>query len=509
MNYKEASAASEPCAAGVTEDYLHRPQVVFPNKRPARVSEATNLTQYSCPLRCVPKAASLSISRRLAINPREVPNVRPHQREAVAALVDVAAESFLSGCVVLPCGSGKTLVGVLAAATMRRRTLVVCATLEQVEQWRRQLLQWTLLTAELVYRCGAAVQRDAAELEGAAVVLTTYHWLSSSQEAVGTNACERRAVLAMTYGLLLLDEVHKLPAAVYRHLPHRVSSSWRVGLTADLSREAEEEHVILSSVGPVRARASVCRLVLLRVIARVDVIQVVVPLARGFSCVLQHTPGRPDLHRLLLTLNPYKFCYLRSLIQLVERRKRQKLLVMFEELLHLQVFAMASRRLWACGGDGRRELVVQNFQHSATPQTLLVSRISDTGLDVPDLSYCLQLGSLGGSRQQEVQRVGRVQRYKPDGRGSEFHTVVTAWPSWPELEYSRHRNAHLRQQGYQLRYVQARTVLRPISARQNSLLVKFGHALGRKLSSEPKATVNEWILKVYPPILRALPHQEL
>lgn len=508
MEYNLTSVASETCSLGVTEDYLHRPHVRFPNKLSASVSATTSLTQYSCPQRCVHKAAALNI-RRMAMNPREVPKVLTHQREAVAALVDTDSESFLSGCVVLPCGSGKTLVGILAATIMRRRTLVVCATLEQVEQWRRQLLHWTLLTAELLYRCGSAVQRDVSELEGAGVVLTTYHWLSGSQETVGANASERRAVLAKTYGLLLLDEVHKLPAAVYRHLPHYISSSWRVGLTADLSREAEEEHIILSSVGPVRARASVCRLVRLRVIARVEIIQVVAPLAKGFSCVLQHTPGRPDLHRLLLTLNPYKFCYLRSLIQLVEQRRRQKLLVMFEELLHLQVFAVASRRLWACGGDGRRELVVQNFQQSATPQTLLVSRISDTGLDVPDLSYCLQLGSMGGSRQQEVQRVGRVQRHKPDGRDSEFHTVVTAWPGWPELEYSRYRNAHLRQQGYKLRYVHARAVLPPISVQQNSLLAKFGHALGRKLSSDSKTTVNKWILKVYPPILRSLSHQEL
>lgn len=508
MNYNEAPNETDFYASWVTEDYLHRPHVVFPNRRHASGSTATTLPQYSCRLRDVPKAASLNTTR-MAMNPREVHKVRPHQREAVAALVDVSAEVFLSGYVVLPCGSGKTLVGVLAATIMRRRTLVVCATIEQMEQWRRQLLQWTLLPAEMLYRCGAAVRRDAADLEGAAVVLTTYHWLSGSQEAVGANASERRSVLAKTYGLLLLDEVHKLPAAVYRHLPQRISSSWRVGLTADLSREAKMEYVILSNVGPVRARASVCQLVHLRVIARVEVIQVVAPLAKGFSCVLQHTPGHSDLHRLLLLLNPYKFCYLRSLVQFVENKQRQKLLVMFEELVHLKVFAVASGRLWACGSDRRRELVVQNFQRSATPQTLLVSRISDTGLDVPDLSYCLQLGSLGGSRQQEVQRVGRVQRYKQDGRGSEFHKVVTAWPTWPEVEYSRHRNAHLLQQGYQLRHMQPRTVLRPIPARQNSLLANFGYALGHKLSSEPKTTVNKWILKVYPPILRALPHQEL
>lgn len=455
----------------------------------------------------VPEGAAL-FTTQLVMNPRELHKIRQHQRDAVAALLDWHACTFLSGCVVLPCGSGKTLVGVLAATIMRRRTLVVCATLEQVEQWQQQLVRWTLLPKELVYRCGSAARPDDG-LEDAAVILATYHWLSGSQEVAGVNASVRRSVLAKTYGLLLMDEVHKLPATVYRHLPRRIRSSWRVGLTADLSREAEEEHIILSNIGPVRAQASVARLVHLRVIARVELVQVVAPLARGFSRVIQRTPGRDDLHRLLLLLNPYKFCYLRSLIHFVEHKRRQKLLVMFEELLHLQVFAVACGRPWACGKNEGRESNVQNFQRSAGPHTLLVSRISDTGLDVPDLAYCLQLGGLGGSRQQEVQRVGRVQRYKPDGRTSEFHTVVTAWPKCPELEYSRHRNTHLLEQGYHLRQVPAHTVLDPIPARLNARLANFARQLARKLSTEFRETVNKWVLDVYPSVLRSLPYQEL
>ncbi|XP_063868243.1 general transcription and DNA repair factor IIH helicase subunit XPB-like [Scylla paramamosain] len=512
--------------AGIAEDYLHRPYVVFPNRKRCRHSTpdvphqpwgeaegdaclelTSRLPQYSCYIRHVPAAATL-FTTQLRMNPRELHRVRPHQRDAVEALVDPTTECFLSGCVVLPCGSGKTLVGVLAATVMRRRTLVVCATLEQVEQWERQVLRWTLLPRELVFRCGSAARPDD-DLQDAAVVLATYHWLSGSREAAGANARVRRAVFAKTYGLLLMDEVHKLPATAYRHIPSRIHSSWRVGLTADLSREAEEEHVILSSVGPVRSRVSVARLVHLRVIARVQLVQVLVPLPRGFSRVMLDTPKHKDLHRLLILLNPYKFCYLRSLIHLVEHKQRQKLLVMFEEVLHLQVFAVACRRPWACGKNEGREATVQDFQHSAAPRTLLVSRISDTGLDVPDLAYCLQLDGLGGSRQQEVQRVGRVQRYKSDRRTSEFHTVVTKCPNCPELGYSQHRNAHLQEQGYTLRQVPPQTVLRPIPAPLNARLANFARQLDHKLSTELREAVNKWILEVYPDLLRALPFQEL
>ncbi|MPC34779.1 TFIIH basal transcription factor complex helicase repB subunit [Portunus trituberculatus] len=513
-------------SAGIAEDYLHRPYFVFPNKRRRRHSTTdapqqpwceaedeaclaltSRLPQYSCYIRQVPSAATL-FTTQLRMNPHELHKVRPHQRDAVAALVEPTTECFLSGCVVLPCGSGKTLVGVLAATVMRRSTLVVCATLEQVEQWERQVLRWTLLPRELVFRCGSAARPENG-LQEAAVVLATYHWLSGSREAEGANARVRRAVFAKTYGLLLMDEVHKLPATAYRHIPRRIRSSWRVGLTADMSREAEEEHVILSSVGPVRSRVSVARLVVLRVIARVQLVQVLAPLPRGFSRVVQDTPGRRDLHRLLILLNPYKFCYLRSLIHFVEHKQRQKLLVMFEEVLHLQVFAVACRRPWACGKNEGRETTVQDFQHSTAPCTLLVSRISDTGLDVPDLAYCLQLDGLGGSRQQEVQRVGRVQRYKPDGRISEFHTMVTKCPKCPELGYSQHRNAHLQEQGYSLRQVPPQAVLRPILAPLNARLANFARQLDHKLSTEVRDEVNKWILEEYPALLRALPFQEL
>lgn len=512
--------------AGIAEDYLHRPYFVFVNRKrrchsssdapqqpwdeaegAACLALTSRLPQYSCHIRQVPAAATL-FTTQLRMNPHELHRIRPHQRDAVAALVDTTTECFLSGCVVLPCGSGKTLVGVLAATVMRRCTLVVCATLEQVEQWERQVLRWTLLPRELVFRCGSAAQPPDG-LQDAAVVLATYHWLSGSREATGANARMRRAVFAKTYGLLLLDEVHKLPATAYRHIPRRIHSSWRVGLTADLSREAEEEHVILSGVGPVRSRVSVARLVQLRVIARVQLVQLLVPLPRGFSRVVLDTPGRKDLHRLLILLNPYKFCYLQSMIHFVEHKKREKLLVMFEEVLHLQVFAVACRRSWACGKNEGREATVQDFQHLAAPRTLLVSRISDTGLDVPDLAYCLQLDGLGGSRQQEVQRVGRVQRYKPDGRTSEFHTVVTKYPKCPELGYSQHRNAHLQQQGYALKQVPPQAVLHPIPAPLNSRLASFARQLDHKLNTELRDAVNKWILQAYPPLLRALPFQDL
>ncbi|KAK8401296.1 hypothetical protein O3P69_002809 [Scylla paramamosain] len=464
--------------AGIAEDYLHRPYVVFPNRKRCRHSTpdvphqpwgeaegdaclelTSRLPQYSCYIRHVPAAATL-FTTQLRMNPRELHRVRPHQRDAVEALVDPDHR-------VLP-------------EWLRRAA---------VREWQ-DVGGWSSGSArccagrcyprELVFRCGSAARPDD-DLQDAAVVLATYHWLSGSREAAGANARVRRAVFAKTYGLLLMDEVHKLPATAYRHIPSRIHSSWRVGLTADLSREAEEEHVILSSVGPVRSRVSVARLVHLRVIARVQLVQVLVPLPRGFSRVMLDTPKHKDLHRLLILLNPYKFCYLRSLIHLVEHKQRQKLLVMFEEVLHLQVFAVACRRPWACGKNEGREATVQDFQHSAAPRTLLVSRISDTGLDVPDLAYCLQLDGLGGSRQQEVQRLG----------------------------YSQHRNAHLQEQGYTLRQVPPQTVLRPIPAPLNARLANFARQLDHKLSTELREAVNKWILEVYPDLLRALPFQEL
>ena len=108
---------------------------------------------------------------------------------------------------------------------------------------------------------------------------------------------------------------------------------------------------------------------------------------------------------------------------------------------------------------------------------------------MPDLAYCLQLGGLGASRQQEVQRVGRVQRYKPDGRTSQFHTVVTQQQECHELEYTDPRNAHLLDQGYHLREVPAHKVLIPIPARLNARLSKYARQFHHKLCAEMKASI--------------------
>ena len=152
----DISKANTYSGMRVSEDYLHRPHLVFTNENYHEVSDENEedegclallprLPQYRCHMSQVPVAAT-----QLKMAPREVHKVRPHQRDAVAALVDWDGDTYLSECVWLPCGNGKTLVGVLAVTIMQCRTLVVCSTLEQVEQWERQFVRWTLLPKKLV-----------------------------------------------------------------------------------------------------------------------------------------------------------------------------------------------------------------------------------------------------------------------------------------------------------------------------------------------------------------------
>lgn len=226
--------------------------------------------------------------------------------------------------------------------------------------------------------------------------------------------------------------MHKLPAKQYRKIPEGINHIWCIGLTASLCREALDDFTILRRVGPTLFNINLKELVSLQVISKVQVIQILAPLPKAFQLVLNESKDE-DFKELLILLNPYKYCLMMSLIQELEVRQKQKFLVMFNELQHMKLFSKAANKPYACHHTEKRNTIVDSFRSKNTAASLLVNRIADVGLDIPDLAFSLQIGRFGKSRQQEMQRLGRIQRYKKDGRPSLFYNVVTNDPFSTEM----------------------------------------------------------------------------
>ncbi len=356
------------------------------------------------------------------------PPLRAYQRQAVRACIAAP----LGGVVVLPCGAGKTLVGVAAAAHSGSRTLVLCPTHAIAAQWEQAFQRWTTLPDDAI-----AVFRGVGS-RIAPVTIATYHALTARRSGE-TMPRHLGAFLRENWGLVIYDEAHTLPAAGFRLCASAaMQARRRLGLSATLVREDGRETDLFALIGPALFSRPWRELEAQGWIAPARCIEVRVPLAPGWP----PDSIEPDAHA--IALNPAKDAVIEHL---VARHDGEPTLIIGAHLGLLHRIGQRLRLPVVTGAMApeEREQWYTAFR-AGKIAALVVSNVAKEGIDLPTASVAIQVSGTFGSRQEEAQRLGRILRPNADGRPSTFYALVTQGTD--EMRRARHRQLFLSEQGY-------------------------------------------------------------
>jgi len=364
--------------------------------------------------------------------------LRSYQREA--------AEGFWhggSGVVVLPCGAGKTLVGAAAMARAGATTLVLVTNTVAARQWRDELVRRTSLTEDEIG------EYSGAKKEIRPVTVATYQVMTTRRHGVYTHL---ELLDAHDWGLIVYDEVHLLPAPIFR-MTADLQARRRLGLTATLIREDGREDDVFTLIGPKRYDAPWREIENQGWIAPADCVEVRVTLTEGER--LAYATAEPDDRYRLCSTTDTKT---RVVEQLVARHAGDQTLVIGQYIDQLDDLA---DRLDAPVVKGEttvreRQRLYEAFRAGEVP-TLVVSKVANFSIDLPEASVAIQVSGTFGSRQEEAQRLGRILRPKSDGRTARFYSVVAR--DTVDQDFAQHRQRFLAEQGYAYRIVDAEDVL--------------------------------------------------
>jgi len=361
-------------------------------------------------------------------------SLRPYQQQAVNGFWDGG-----SGVVVLPCGAGKTLVGAGAMAAASATTLILVTNTVSARQWKDELLKRTSLTE------GEIGEYSGQRKEIRPVTIATYQVLTTKRKGVYTHL---DLLDARDWGLIVYDEVHLLPAPIFR-MTADLQARRRLGLTATLVREDGREGDVFSLIGPKRYDAPWKDIEAQGYIAPADCVEVRVSLPDGER--MAYAMSEPDERYRLASCTDAKD---RVVSQLVERHRGEPTLVIGQYLDQLEGLA---ERLDAPIITGETTVPVRQKLYQAFRvgeiQLLVVSKVANFSIDLPEASVAIQVSGTFGSRQEEAQRLGRVLRPKGDGRTAHFYTVVAR--DTVDADFAAHRQRFLAEQGYAYRIVDA------------------------------------------------------
>ncbi len=354
-------------------------------------------------------------------------HLRAYQQEAV--------DSFWhggSGVVVLPCGAGKTLVGAAAMATARATTLVLVTNTVSARQWRDELLRRTSLTDEEIGEYSGAIKQVRP------VTIATYQVLTNRRKGVYPHL---ELLDARDWGLIVYDEVHLLPAPIFR-MTADLQARRRLGLTATLVREDGREGDVFSLIGPKRYDAPWKDIEAQGYIAPAVCVEVRVTLPEGER--LAYAIAEPEERYRLAATTDTKT---RLVEDIVEHHRGEPTLVIGQYLDQLGEIG-AHLEAPVITGDTpvkERQRLFEAFR-TGEESLLVVSKVANFSVDLPSATVAVQVSGSFGSRQEEAQRLGRLLRPKEDGRSARFYTLVTR--DTVDADFAQHRQRFLAEQGY-------------------------------------------------------------
>ncbi len=353
-----------------------------------------------------------------------------------------AAESFWhggSGVVVLPCGAGKTLVGAAAMALAQATTLILVTNTVSARQWKHELVKRTSLTEDEIG------EYSGARKEVRPVTIATYQVLTTRRKGVYTHL---DLLDARDWGLIVYDEVHLLPAPIFR-MTANLQARRRIGLTATLVREDGREGDVFSLIGPKRYDAPWKDIEAQGWIAPADCVEVRVTLPEGER--LAYATAEPEERYRLASCT---FSKTKVAEQLVERHRGEPTLVIGQYLEQLDELAdhLGAPVIKGETPVKERERLFEAFR-TGEIELLVVSKVANFSVDLPEAAVAIQVSGSFGSRQEEAQRLGRLLRPKADGRTARFYAVVSR--DTVDADFAQNRQRFLAEQGYAYRIIDA------------------------------------------------------
>lgn len=384
-------------------------------------------------------------------------DLRHYQREAVDVFWASGGSKGGSGVIVLPCGAGKTVVALGTLATAQAHTLIVCFGTNAVHQWIDEILDKTTLSADMV----GEYTGDLKEIKPITVTtyqVLTYHPSKKKRAAAGDNGADEEGIVksrpieeefphlglftSRDWGLIIYDEVHLLPAPVFR-VTAEIQARRRLGLTATLVREDGRESDVFSLIGPKKYDLPWKTLESQGWIATADCWEVRVALPQELRMEYAVAEDGRDKYRLAAE-NPEKLV---ALDRLMAMHRDDNVLVIGQYLDQLNIVA---ERLNAPVITGKmpnreREKLYAAFRAGEITK-LVVSKVANFAIDLPDANVAIQVSGTFGSRQEEAQRLGRILRPKADGTLAHFYSIVTRDTN--DQEFAARRQLFLTEQGY-------------------------------------------------------------
>ncbi|MFB9728930.1 DNA repair helicase XPB [Haloechinothrix salitolerans] len=353
--------------------------------------------------------------------------LRDYQRQA--------ADAFWaggSGVIVLPCGAGKTLVGAAAMAQASATTLILVTNTVAARQWKRELLARTSLTENEIG------EYSGERKEIRPVTIATYQVLTRKTKGVYRHL---ELFDSRDWGLMIYDEVHLLPAPVFR-MTADLQSRRRLGLTATLVREDGREGDVFSLIGPKRFDVPWRDIEQQGWIAPAECVEVRVTLTEA-ERMAYATAEVDERYRICSTART-KTPVIRSI---VEKHAGESVLVIGAYLDQLDEIGAELEAPVITGAtrNTERERLFEAFRQGEIP-TLVVSKVANFSIDLPEAAVAVQISGTFGSRQEEAQRLGRLLRPKADGRQAHFYSVVAR--DTVDADYAAHRQRFLAEQGY-------------------------------------------------------------
>ena len=353
--------------------------------------------------------------------------LREYQKQAIASFYDNG-----SGVVVLPCGAGKTLVGAGAMATAKSNTLILVTNTVSARQWRSELLKRTTLTEDEIGEYSGQVK------EIKPVTIATYQILTAKR---GGQYAHLALLDALDWGLIVYDEVHLLPAPVFK-LTAELQARRRLGLTATLVREDGREGDVFSLIGPKRFDAPWKEIEAQGFISPASCFEVRVDLPQQQR--LEYAASADDGRYRLAATAEAKVDVVK---RLVARHDGERILVIGQYLDQIEELGelLDAPTLTGSTPVAERERLYEDFR-TGTIKLLVVSKVANFSVDLPEATVAIQVSGSFGSRQEEAQRLGRLLRPKESGLPASFYTLVAR--DTVDQDFAQNRQRFLAEQGY-------------------------------------------------------------
>jgi DNA excision repair protein ERCC-3 len=360
--------------------------------------------------------------------------IRDYQRMAAENFIGSTESPGGSGVVVLPCGAGKTIVGIYAMTLLQRRTLILVTNVTAAHQWKREILDKTGLSDNDVGEYSGEVK------EIKPVTLATYQILTYRKKKTDP-FIHYEIFNKENWGLIIYDEVHLLPAPVFKFTAE-IQARRRLGLTATLIREDGHEQDVFTLIGPKKFDVPWKDLERQGWIATARCVEVRVDLPNSEK--MRYLSLSPKEQIRLAYENPFKIPVVKEIL---ERHKKDQVLIIGQYLSQLDDFASAFEAAIITGAtpNTKRDELYNAFR-TGEIKVLILSKVGNFAIDLPDANVAIQISGAYGSRQEEAQRLGRILRPKKANEQAVFYSIVTRESK--ELDFAMNRQLFLTEQGY-------------------------------------------------------------